>query len=268
MKENNKHIEERIHAYVHGKLTDAEADELWAEIMEDPDLLEVLKTNVLLKKHFSETEEIGEENQEATITNLQEKSDFSRHKGWILALAAMILITIGLNLLRTDHHPMMVMALNDISLLEIETVPVTRSQAAFLVGADSLLFFAYEAAVRNDEIHAFELYDALFQRYPESLDAARAKLNVGILRYNRREYEEAESYFLSGLDIPHSDVYVLEKTHWYLANTYINLQNYNDARREVLIVYTMNGVFREAAYQLLRKLNIALGEWDHTIDQP
>ncbi len=264
MSNSKQHIEQRIQDYLDGKLTSDEADALWAEFLENPDLFEHLKINAQLQNLFKEkrgeiSKSDSNDEESATIHTL---NFYERNKKWVLALAAVILITIGLNLLQTDHHPMMVSAIDDISLLDMETVDVTRSEAAQLTGADSLLFFAYDAAVRNNDDLAMDLYERVSDRFPQSLESAKAKLNLGILAYNRRDYDEAESYFLTGLDIPHDDYLVLEKTHWFLANTYTNRGELELARQEVMVVFNMNGNFRDAAYQKLRQLNISLGNWE------
>lgn len=255
MSSKDKHIEERIQAYLDGKLSTEEIDQLWSDIIKNPEYYDHLQINAELKELF-EKRRGKKSDSSATVHQLNPMQKYGK---WVMALAAVILLTIAINLFQVSDHPDMITAIDQISMLEMETVDVTRDQAVELTGADSLLFYAYDASVRNNYEEAAELYRDISRRFPESVEAAKARLNQGILTYNNRDYEEAMTYFLASLEIGHSDMYVVEKAHWYLANTYINMDRLEDARREAYEVYAHNGVYRNAAYHMIRQLNIELG---------
>lgn len=261
MNTENKHIEERIQAYLDGKLNEEEINALWAEFLKNPEWLDHLEINAHLKEVFQD--KMNSE-KSAKVHTLHPVSKYSK---WVAALAAVILLTIAINLFGPSDHPTMISSIDQINMLEMETVEVTRNEAEELTGADSLLFYAYDASVRSNTDHARYLYDQIDNRYPESIDAAKARLNKGILSYNNRDYEEAIAYFWASLEIGHNDEYVQEKAHWYLANAYINEGLLEDARIQALEAYNKNGVYRTGAYHLLRKLNLELGFEDSEMDR-
>ena len=55
---------------------------------------------------------------------------------------------------------------------------------------------------------------------------------------------------------------ITEKAYWYLGNTLIQTQDLEEAKNAVTKTYQLDGVFRNPAFRLLKKLNEELGYSD------
>ncbi|MEX0929718.1 MAG: hypothetical protein WDZ53_09945 [Balneolales bacterium] len=243
---NNKHIEELIDLYLHDKLSQDEIEEIWIRILNRPEYLEYLKVNLLLHELYKK--KLG--------TQLPLPARYYR---WATAMAAVFMVIFFINYFYPAYEaPPLTTA--RIELHELESPFVTRSANQHLVGADSLLHFAFNAAVMGDPYDAIRVYNDLAadQRYDSY--AAQAFLNLGILQYNEQCFEDAAQAFLSALAKPAIHPRMKEKLHWYLGHTLINLNAFDSGTASINIVYEMKGTYQSGALHMLRALDSMPGK--------
>lgn len=245
-------LEKRIDAYVKGRLTGQEAEKLWEELLQRPDYIELLETELTLKAMFDEEQQSEDKHSRkpgAAIYNLQHSWK------WLAGAAAVaIVLLISIKLFSPERSP------GEPVLTEIEimdhliTAPVMRSDGLRQSTTDSLLNRGYQAAVSGDLSGAMEIYDKIIEQ-DDSPVTADAWLNKDILHFNKGAYEEAVPAFKAVLEIEPESPVKIEKAYWYLGNAYLHLGDVANARNAVQHVRDMKGLFEEPAASLFKVLD-------------
>lgn len=256
-------LEEKIDAYVKGRLSDDEGQELWAELLQNPEYIDLLNTELGLKSILED------QSRESGNNNSVEDSGviYSLRKSWkwTAAAAAVILIIIGINFFQANtNQNIREMTLGNIDVAQnIMSAPVVRSQKGGITPADSLLNKGFEATISGEVEKALSEYRKIIEKYPNEDSAIRAYLNIGIIEYNTGDYKEA---IVSLKHVANKNVgndITQEKGYWYMGNAYININKLSKARDAIHTTYAMNGIYRDSAFRLLRKLDYELGNVDY-----
>jgi tetratricopeptide (TPR) repeat protein len=291
-KDQHIELEQRIDAYLKGQLSEEEADQLWADLLEFPEYYQHLKTELALKRHF-EQQNSGHDNHSSPppITDLPSAngagspqdgnsnppmgSSSSRPAGnswkWTMAAAAVVIIILGLNFFLPDQtQTAQQMALADIKVNDMETPDVLRSGGS---AQDSqvaaLISMGLNSALTGDQKQAEQHFNRALQELKspkqamDSLSLASAHLNLGIIYYNHGQYDKAAIAFDQAINYAQPSKRIREKSYWYLGNTLLNQEKLEQARDAIHNTYAMNGVYREPSYRLLRKLDYELGYVDY-----
>lgn len=245
-------IRKLIDAYVKGQLSEDEIQALWDEFAKYPEFLDVLEVETGLKALVSE-----KKGEKAVVHKLSNWT-------WYAAAAAVILIVALVQVFRintpTELDDFMV---HNITPDQIETADGVRTDDLGMTTADSLLNLGFEAVITGDEERALELFNEVINKYDKEPYGSKAHLNKGIVLYNESNYEEAvQSFRESAKRADHSRM-ISEKAYWYLGNALINIGNLEEAREAIYEAYQMDGVFRNASFRLLQKLNYDLGMYDY-----
>jgi tetratricopeptide (TPR) repeat protein len=256
-------LEQQIDAYLKGKLNEEEAHELWAKLLERPDYIELLETELGVKSILTERSV----NNESDTSSAEEQSiiyHLKASKKWIAAAAAVAVLVVAINFLQMNTtNNIGDLALKDINIAEnLSSAQILRSQKAEIEPADSLLNRGFEAAISGDVDQALKYYDLIIQRHSESASAVKAYLNKGIIQYNSGNFEESITSFESVLDKVSEKPIVREKAYWYLGNALINLDELKEAREAIHTTYAIDGIYRKPAFRLLKKLDHELGNVD------
>lgn len=254
----SKHTDEkilaRIDSYVKGKLSEEEIEQLWIDIAKDPNLLDRLKFEVNLKKVI--------EDHHSFQSSTSGGSRFVKLPSFIWHFAAVfIIIIIGLvQFLKIDSaENSELFTFSEISAAQLETSNGLRADNLSFTKADSLLNLGFKAAVSNNYKEALMHYESVIQIQTNDRNFSKAHFNSGVILFNSKDYPEAKSSFQTTLSYLENYPMLEEKTWWFLGNTQIKLGELEQARKSVLKAYEMNGVFRKQAFNLLRKIDLDLG---------
>lgn len=252
-------LEKQIDAYVKGKLSEEEAQKLWEKLLQQPDYIELLETELGVKSILKDSSSNSGQHpsQKSTVIYSLKKS-----WKWMAAAAAVALLVISINVLQVDtNQNIKEVALNDLNYAEhLSSAQIQRSQKAEIAPSDSLLNKGFEAAISGEVSQALKTYDKIIEKYGDQPAAVQAYLNKGIILYNSGNFGESITSFKAVIDKVSSQKQVIkEKAYWYLGNAYINIEKLNEARDAIHTTYAMDGIYRKPAFRLLRKLDHELG---------
>ncbi|MGD8428417.1 MAG: tetratricopeptide repeat protein [Balneolaceae bacterium] len=263
-------LEKRIDAYIKGKLTEEQSLQLWADLLERPDYIELLETELGLKSIF---EKQSEETSGDTQTASESRVIYSlqRYWKWMASAAAVIILVVAVNILQVDtNQSLNELAVKKFNLIEnLSSAKILRSQSTNLSPADSLLNLGFEAAIAGDIPGALATYEKIISEHGEEPAAVKAYLNKGLIQYNSGQFQESTLAFKHVLEQVNGDNPILkEKAYWYLGNAYLNMKQLQEARDAIHSVYMMDGIYRRSAFRLLKKLDYKLGNGDSGKSDP
>ncbi len=244
-KNQNIKLEKQIDDYVKGKLTEEKAQKLWAELLKRPEYINQLQTEIDLTRYHQQ--------------QTAQKNSFGQYKHWFAAAAAVILIVAGINIFSSE-------ALNDYTIEAIllrdnlATANVMRSGEPNFKTVDSLLNLGFQNAVNGKIEDALAVYNKVINKYPNSIYAAKAHLNIGILTYNSGNYEASIENFAQTLSIIDENPFIEEQAYWYIGNALINIEKFEQAREAIYKAVQLNGLHKQHALRLLKKLDRKLKE--------
>lgn len=258
-------LEKRIDAYVKGKLSEEQAMELWEELLERPDYIELLKTELGVKSIFEQR--AGNDKTTNGSSAEEERVVYSLQKywKWMAAAAAIVILVVAVNVLRDNTNPSLNnLAVKKFKLTEtLSSAKILRSQTATLSPADSLLNRGFEAAIAGDIDKALATYDKIINGYGDDPAVVKAYLNKGLIQYNSGQYQQSVSAFKHVLaKVSDNNPVLKEKAYWYLGNAYINTDHLKEARDAIHKVYIMEGIYRKSAKRVLKKLDDKLQNAD------
>ncbi|MDZ7682901.1 MAG: hypothetical protein U5J63_14595 [Fodinibius sp.] len=111
-------LEQKIDAYLKGKLTEEEAQQLWEKLLERPDYIELLETELGVKSILAKKSDSNEQDS----TSAEERSIIYRlktSKRWIAAAAAVAILVVAINFLQLNTSDTVGdLALKNISVTE------------------------------------------------------------------------------------------------------------------------------------------------------
>ena len=247
-------LEKQIDAYIKGRLSEKEAQELWEELLMHPEYIELLNTEIGVQSIVTEGNEQqppAEDERHSLIHTLQNSWK------WVGAAAAVALLVVSINFFSMDSkHSLKELSINNINLSEnLSSAPVLRSKRGQVTPEDSLLNLGFKAAVDGDLTKAVTLYDKIIQDYPDLPAAVQAYLNKGIIQFNKTKFEGAILSFKAVTEKADKESFTKEKGFWYLGNAYINTDSLEEAHAAIFQAYSMNGIYRTSARDVLKKLD-------------
>jgi tetratricopeptide (TPR) repeat protein len=251
-------IRQRIDAYIKGQLSEEEIHALWNEFAKNPELLDILEIEVNVKVLIErQVMNSKPDSGSATIRKLPSYT-------WHAAAAAVFVIIALVQIFRVETPTQMdQFVVNQINPGQVETSDGIRTKDMRITTADSLLNLGFEAIVSGNEDRALELFEEVINRYSEEPYGSKAFLNKGIILYNESNYEEAIAAFREAADRVEDSRMILEKAHWYLGNALVNVGELEEAQKAVFEAYQLDGIFRQPAFRLLKKLSDDLGSSDY-----
>lgn len=255
---NKTEILQKIDAYVKGRLTPNQQEELWVELLKHPEYIEYLKTELTVsalirEKRDSETnmkQARPEEN--ASSTGIL---SFTLSSWKIMAAAAVTILLLSILILVTNRPANQAEPIPEISVVEHLAAPeVTRSveNTPVLTPADSLMLVAFETAVSGNKKKADQLYHTIIERFAGTPVAAEASLNRGILLYNYGRYNDASDSFNKAIDGLEDNSWNLEKAYWFLANSHLQLGRPDSAVTLLRKLQSLDGYYRSKATNMLK----------------
>lgn len=247
----DKDIIKKIDQYIRGGLSAREIDKLWIKFLINPEYFDWFETELHLRH-------LIQKNRPSRIHSLisYKKSILKDVKTWILAAAAMVAISFGLQFFGSSVQDLAIRQIEPSELMGADVLRSDTQQADPLdIAINEALATAYE-----DEIEeAIARFRNIMEAAPAHRQRVRVEMNLGILHYNESEYQQAAEHFkaLTGLDL--QSKYIEEKSWWYLANSYLNLGQLEDAQEAAFTTYSLDGRYKSPAKILLDRLYTELG---------
>ena len=234
-------ILQKIDDYLNGKLSTGEIEELWVEILDQPEYVDYINTLVNVKE---------------VLKNRKKPLSFwKRNRNRIGAIAAVLAIAIVFSLIKFNTRSIQFSTVRQIQSSELESPATTRALNEHFSKSDSLLNLGYVEAAKGHISKAIGYFNELALKNGDNADMAKAFFNIGVLHYNSENFEKAESSFINALDHIQNDDILKEKTTWLLGNTYVKLGNLHQAHETLTKVAEMNGIYKEKASSLLNKID-------------
>ncbi|MFW6348212.1 MAG: tetratricopeptide repeat protein [Cyclonatronaceae bacterium] len=275
---SSEQMQQAIHAYVNGKMSEQEEEQFWEELIEQPAYFDYLRLEASLKKLHEQkkghlfsgpdTEDPPTENEPPA------KSGFSGYLSWMVAAAAVAALVISVNILRVsgplgeraEPAPMasadaITPPLASIDVLYFESIDAFRDEAsseAFTQLFDEALL----AAFSNNDEKALRIYDELLQNFPDDERTAMVQLNAGIIYYNNEDYAAAEQRFENALRLAelHNDFMLQEKALWFKANAQLYGGHIAAASKTLEQTIDFQGSFESDAREALNMIRPYLDE--------
>ncbi|MEL7833161.1 hypothetical protein [Fodinibius sp. Rm-B-1B1-1] len=256
-------LEKQIDAYVKGKLSDEEAQKLWEKLLQRPDYIDLLKTELGVKSILEKRSSEGYSNSAHENKNIIYSIKDSWK--WIAAAAAVILLVVSLNIFHLDTTTSLQSEVPaQFSLADnLSSAEVFRNQKGETTPSDSLLNNGFQAALSGNISKAIDTYDEIIDKYEDKPAATKAYLNKGIIQYNSGNFGTSIRSFKAVIDRKTNRKTLEEKAYWYMGNAYVNLEQLEKAREAIHTVYSMDGIYRKPSFRLLRKLDYKLGNVDY-----
>lgn len=241
----NIETDKKIDNYLKGKLTPGEVDELWAEILRDPEYLGQLKTEAQLVAYFRDKK-----------SETTEPHSGVEKKTFLITMAAIVVLAIGLvwSLLQKEGlvFPIPIEA---ISYVDMETPAVTRSATDEIEEPVELFLEAYDLILDGADKEAVTIFENITEVYPETEPASLSWLNLGIVAYNKQEYEQSASYFENAAEDMNIDELIRQKAYWFLANAALKAGNTDKALQASRQAAGMQGYYTQQAENFYNQLS-------------
>ncbi|WP_234568193.1 tetratricopeptide repeat protein [Rhodohalobacter sp. 614A] len=269
MKEKEKiEILKKIDLYIRGKLTQDEIDELWKTFLEHPEYYDILETEVHLKSLIKKGEKPRFSSERAEPSTGSDISGIHTYKGWLYAAAAAVILALGLQFFALQQpDSVQSFALAEIEQTHLIGADVLRSGEEGNENLDVAINDALATAYEGETERAIAQFQEILGQSLSDQQKARVEMNLGILLYNNGQFETAKNHFESVTEIEDLEDHQVEKSWWFLGNTYLNLNQPRAAREAIFTAYSMDGPFQAAALSLLKKLDLRLGNLP-TDEQP
>ena len=262
----NLELEKQIDAYIKGHLSDEEAQELWEELLLHPEYIDLLNTEIGVQSIVT-----GSDTQHPPVKDKRHSLIHTLQNSWkwVGAAAVVALLVVAINFFSADStRSLQELSVNSINLSEnLSSAPVLRSQDLQISPEDSLLNLGFKAAVDGNLSQAITLYSQVIHDYPDLPAAVQAHLNKGIIEFNKAQFDEAILSFKAVTQKAEEQSFTKEKGFWYLGNAYIHTDSLEKAHSAIFQAYSMDGIYRTSARDILKKLDEELGHPQREYDR-
>lgn len=243
---NENNIKSRIHDYLEGEMSAGDVDALWAYLLSSPDDMDYLETLATLKTMGEKGELLADEDKVSDTIGKKETSRIYHMKKYLVAAAVLIVsVAISFNVLQqsdaTGPAP--------ISSIEYNTERSADQGTTF----DEYINNAVEQSAEGNVEKAMSVLAAAHNNLTLTSDQ-RNELRIveGSVLYNGSNYESAKAVFESLANKKDSiDFMDYEKSVWYLANTYLQLNERELARQKMQEVVELDGAYNRVARKSL-----------------
>ena len=243
-------LTKQIDRYLAGKLTQAEIEILWEELIADSDAYEQFETTLHLKSL------ILEKAKEQTDTKPPQSRGRYKKVFWIWPAAALLLLSLFLYLFSISQRTIPAeLALSEIDYREMLSAEIHRSSSQSASETDVAMNEALALAYGTQLQESAEAYNRLLERDLTTDQRLIAGMNLGILHFNLGNFEEAAARFKSVSDSEPENHFIHEQALWYFAHTLIRLNDIGEARDRAFEVYHFNGRYSEEALALVGELD-------------
>ncbi|PWN07763.1 tetratricopeptide repeat protein [Rhodohalobacter mucosus] len=270
MKKEDKEILVRIDRYIRGELREEEKERLWKDFLRKPEYYHWFETELHLRrmKESDGGSGSGSTNGKEHLNGMpggrvlngngspvMSMMSQMRPYTWVVAAAAVLTIIFGLRFfLLQDSSDVHDLAINRIDATELSGAGITRSDDQVGDSDQVALSRGIAFAYNGDEADAAEQFILVLQTSNNQEMVSKAVLNLGIVRYNQQNFEEASMHFSRSLQSGALTAFQEEKTRWFLANSYLNLGQNQNTLTELDAILDIKGRYETAAFQLKQNL--------------
>ncbi len=255
--ENKIEILKKIDLFIRGELSQGEIDDLWKEFLQYPEYYEWFETELHLRSLIRKGKKPNFTDSSGDSAKFYALGGF---RPWLFAAAAALLIAIGIQFFSIDQQQALQrMAISSIEYTELMGAEVQRSEEEEAEEIEIAINQALAIAYDDQPALAIHHFGQILDQSPSAYQRSLIEMNLGILHYNQGDYSSAKSHLLSITEMDNLRSHTVEKSWWYLGNTYLNLGDFAEARDAVFKVYEMDGRFKSPALELLNRLDTELG---------
>ena len=273
MTNEDKEILVRIDRYIRGELREDEKERLWRDFLRKPEYYHWFETELHLR-HMRETDgksdgshpESGHHQNDmpggrvlngngSPVLSLMSRLGSYR---WAIAAAAILMMVVGMNFFGFHSgSDLQELAVSRIDVTELSGAGIMRSDDQETDRDQAVLSRGIASAYNGNEAEAAEQFAIIINRTENPEMLSRAELNMGIVQYNRQNFEEASAHFIQSLQNTELSEFLEEKTRWFLANSYLMTGTEKDAIAELDTILRIKGRYETDASDLKQKLGEA-----------
>lgn len=237
----NKDLEKRIEAYVEGKLSAQEVDELWSVLLDNEYYYDYMKSVASLKKISEEQEK------ESSFQKME-----SRKQVWLSAAAAVLLMIGSAAIFNLSTETSEVV--QPISSIELDYY---RSSDGMVSeeGESDVVRRAISTANTGDVAEALKLINEELEKTDSEYHHAELLITSGSILYNSGRFDDSIEKFETALDINYDDMLLRERNYWYLGNAYFQINKLEEAKANLERAFELNGAYSRVAQSYLRALS-------------
>lgn len=268
MDKSDKEILVEIDRYIRGELNAAETDDLWKKFITRPEYYSWFETELHLRNlgefnngsgnlpsgkdtQFAGGNHISRRNRSAIFSFLQAPAA----RRWLLGMAAILVLTFGFSFFLTDDSTgVNEFAIGSIDFSELSGAGIVRSGSETSADPEVALNQGIAFAYSGQERDAVEQFKLVIAQSDDPDLKSRAELNLGIVHYNLSDFTEAEIHLEAALNVDDLEFFFEEKTGWFLANTYLNLEKIDEAITILEEIAGLEGRYESEARDILEKL--------------
>lgn len=235
---NYSDLDEQIRHYINGTLTQEEIDQLWAELLRQPEYLEYFKTSVNLHA-------VAKEEQ---VANLPAKQEPGQNPWVRLMAAAVLLIAMAAGFFLWYDQQSVQVVPEAIDRIELD---IMRSAAEVPEQDQQPLQQALMMVADEQTDQARKFLDSLRSAAHSGELKIETVITRAVIDYNEGHYAHAGELFEQVLNRPDLSPGQRERAHWYLAQALLRLEEYEQARQHAETVRDIDGAYYRAARRLL-----------------
>lgn len=245
-------LERKIDLYICGRLNQDQIDELWVEMIENPNAYAYLKTTVTLQKIAKNKGAIGSETnpgfKNITISKARSSKNWKKY-----AAAAAIVVSAGIGgsyIIESNSDLVDASGFKPYDKLEF-VVYRSSENSQQLNDANQALKKAIDSALMGDTSQVLILLNSILESTDDELIKAEAYLNIGILEYNSNDFNAAAMSLQNAALLSSDNVLLYERVIWNLAHAQMALGDNANAKSTIKQVVALEGAHSRAAQTYL-----------------
>lgn len=229
----NTDLERKIDLYVNGKLTSAQIDELWAELIQDDYYLDYMKSVANLKAVIDRQQETASKSK---IYSIQKVARYA-------SAAAVILIASVIGVL--NMNPSSEYSVSPVDQLGLDVVRDATGISETVT--NDVIRKAIRLATDGEVSEAITMLEEELSKTEDPQLKADIALSLGSIQYNTGDYEASIRNFELVVAQEDINVLTLEKGYWFLGNTYFQMDELVKAETAFQSAYELNGAYSRVA---------------------
>jgi len=243
---NEKNIKSCIHDYLEGEMSEEKVDALWAYLLGSPDDMDYLETVATLKTMGEKGALVADENKVSGTIGTKDTGRIYPIRKYLVAAAVLIFsIAISYTLIEQSDATGPV----PISSIEYNTERSADEGTTF----DEYINNAVEKSAEGNVDEAVAILSAAYVNLELTTDQFNElKIVEGSVLYNAGNYTEAKAIFET-LTKNRENINFMdyEKSMWFLANSYLQLNESERAKDIMQQVVELDGAYNRVARKTL-----------------
>lgn len=249
-----KELSRQITRYINGELNDQEEDRLWEKFLENEQNYWLFETELNLADLYRNKKFRVDESDNNNVL----KSSLKRYSAWITSIAALILVTSMLYIFSMNgENRLASYAISEIELTQMLGSEIYRDDSPDASQLDQQINRSLSLALSGNTEEATENLNALTSESLSGIQKIRVNFNLGILAYNKGDYELSLNNFSELNNQPTDFVpeYIMDHTRWYIANIYLKQGKKGEAVQLLNRIASETGPDSERAQELINSLS-------------